>query len=581
MTRTLRSVAALLVLVVASACAVIPSSGPVTRVADDDGLDQSAVRYAPARPQAGASPEQIVRGYLDAMLAFPASSRTASAFLTPAAAQEWSASAGVRVYSTPEVAAVTETGNRGDLRNQPGGPVSVRLAFTDDAVLDRQGRYTRRDVPGAMTYSLEQVKGQWRIANPQAGLLVNRKFFADYFRPFTLYFFDRPGRRLVPEPVHLLGGDQLATTLVASLAGGIASDAAEATRTFVPPRRNLRPSVPVSDDGVADVEFIEDFRELSTSARERLSAQIVWTLRQVPGVEGVQILGGSTALSAGGDEVQPVQAWGGFGPSTVRGRAYAVVDDAVVEVDDGDLRPISGTWGDDAAGAQSVAVSEAGVAAVLPGRRQLRVSGRAGGDPQTIEGAGLLDPTWDSDGNLWLVDRAEGATRARIVDDGETRTLDAGPLAGLRVDAFGLSPDGSRYVVSGSGADAGRLLVGRVLRDAQDNVLGLGAPRQVFTTASSPRSVSWSSGTELIFLADSQAGVQVYRASIDGSETTSEVSRSGALLPEIEAETLVAGAGTSSVLYVTDRQDRLWFLGPDGDWTQVEAPPVTGLSAGR
>jgi hypothetical protein len=112
-------------------------------------------------------------------------------------------------------------------------------------------------------------------------------------------------------------------------------------------------------------------------------------------------------------------------------------------------------------------------------------------------------------------------------------------------------------------------------------VLGLGAPSQVFTTASSPRSASWSAATELVFLADSQAGVQVYQASIDGSETTSDVSRSGALLPDIEAETLVAGAGTSSVLSVTDRQDRLWFLGPGGDWTQIEAPPVTALSSGR
>ena len=56
-----RSLVALLVVVMASACAVIPSSGPVTKVADDDGLDQSAVRYTPARPLKGASPEQIVR----------------------------------------------------------------------------------------------------------------------------------------------------------------------------------------------------------------------------------------------------------------------------------------------------------------------------------------------------------------------------------------------------------------------------------------------------------------------------------------------------------------------------------------
>jgi hypothetical protein len=582
MTSCRRSLVALLVVVMASACAVIPSSGPVTKVADDDGLDQSAVRYTPARPLKGASPEQIVRGYLDAMLAFPASSRTASAFLTPEAGRRWTASAQVRIYSAPEVSAVAQSGNRGELRNQPGGPVSVRLGFTDDARLDRQGRYTRRAAPAALTYSLEQVKGEWRIANPQAGTLITRKFFDDYFQPFTLFFFDRPGRRLVPEPVHLLAGDQLATTLVASLAGGPRSDTTQATRTFVPPRRSLRPSVPVSEGGVADVEFTEDFRELSTSARERFSAQVVWTLRQVPGVEAIQILGGATALTAGGDEIQPVQAWGGFGPSTARGRAYAVVDDTVVEVDDGELRPISGTWGQDARGAGSVGVSEAGVAAVLAGGRQVRVTDRAGAKARTIEGTGLLGPDWDSEGNLWLVDRAAGRTRVRIVAGDDQREIAAEGLAGRRISTFELSPDGSRYVVTGTGTDAGQLLVGRVLRDVGDRVLGLSAPEPVYTTAASPRSASWSSGTQLIFLADSQAGVQVYQASIDGSETIGDVARSGALLPpDVEAETLVAGAGTSSVLYVTDRQDRLWFLGPEGDWSQVEGPPVTGLAFGR
>ncbi|MET0448027.1 MAG: GerMN domain-containing protein, partial [Aeromicrobium sp.] len=316
--RPVRYLVAVLVTTVASACAVIPSSGPVTRVADDEGLGQSAVRYAPARPIPGASPEQIVRGYLDAMLAFPVSSRTASAFLTPAAAEVWSASAQVRIYSGPEVAQTEEAGNRGELRNQPGGPVSVRLGFTEDAQLDRQGRYTRRAAPAALSYSLEQVDGEWRIANPQSGILIDRKFFADYFRPFELYFFDRPGRRLVPETVHLVSGDQLATTLVANLTGGPAPEGTDAIRTYVPARKSLRPSVPISDDGIADVEFTQDFGDLSSSAREHLSAQVVWTLRQVPGVEGVQIVGGSTALAAGGDEVQPIQAWGGFGPSTAR-----------------------------------------------------------------------------------------------------------------------------------------------------------------------------------------------------------------------------------------------------------------------
>ncbi|MET1037176.1 MAG: LpqB family beta-propeller domain-containing protein, partial [Aeromicrobium sp.] len=505
----------------------------------------------------------------------------ASAFLTPAAAETWSASEQVHVYSAPEVSLVQEEGNRGDLRNLPGGPVSVRLGFTEDALLDRQGRYTRRTGPAAMSYSLQQVGGEWRIANPQAGILVDRKFFTDYFRPFNLYFFDRPGRRLVPEPVHIVSGDQLATTLVASLTGGPSQEAGEATRTYVPSRRSLRPSVTISDEGVADVEFTQDFRDLSQSARDHLSAQVVWTLRQVPGVEAVQIVGGSTALTAGGDEIQPVQAWGGYGPSTARGRAYAVIDDAVVEIDDGVPRPINGAWGEDARGVRSVAVSEAGVAGVLPGSNEVRLTSRDGSAPRTITGDGFIGPDWDSDGVLWLVDRLAGRTRVQIVDGGEERVIDAGRLANLQVSNFTVSPDGARFAVTGRGADAGRLFVGRVLRDEDDRLLGLDDPRQVFTTAQAPRSASWSSTTELAFLADSQAGVQVYQAAIDGSDTTGEVARSGALLPDVEAQTLATGVGTSPALYVTDRQQRLWFLGADGTWRLVDSAAVTGLTFGR
>jgi hypothetical protein len=580
MTRVVRGFLLTVVAVAAvSSCAAIPSSGPVTRVADDGDLGQSAVRYSPANPQPGASPEQIVRGFLDAMLAYPTSSRTAAAFLTPAAARIWSASSQVRVYAAPEVSA-REPANRGGLRSEPHGGVRVRVGFTEEAQLDRQGRYSRRAVPADQSYSLQLVDGQWRIVNPQDGLLVTTKFFTDYFRPFNLFFFDRPGRRLVPEPVYLVAGDQLATTLVASLAVGPAREAIEAARTYVPSLGALRPSVPVSADGVADVEFTQDFRALSPSARDHLSAQIVWTLRQVPGIEGVQLLGGTTALTAGGDEVQPVQAWGGYGPTTARGRAYAVIDGAVVEIDGGQAKPISGSWGKDARGARYVAVSEAGVAGVLTGRDRVRLTSRDGADVRTITGSGFIAPDWDSDGVLWLVDRDAAGTRVRIVDGNGQRTVDAGKVADLRVDGFELSPDGSRYAVTGGGADTGTLYVGRVLRNAKDEILGLAAPHPVFTTASAPRQASWLSGTELAFLADSPAGVQVYQAAIDGSETTSEVSRS-ALLPDVGADALAIGPGSSPVLYITDRDHRLWSLDPDGSWTMLKTPEVTGLTFGR
>lgn len=564
-----------------SACVAIPSSGPVTKVADDGDLGQSAVRYSPARPLADATPEQIVRGYLDAMLAFPTSPRTASAFLTPAAADAWSSSSQVRVYTLPLVSEAQPLDDGSVPRDQPNGPMTVQIGFTEDAQLDQQGRYSRREGPASITYSLEQVEGEWRISNPQDGLLVNRKFFDDYYRPFNLYFFDRPGRRLVPDPVYVVVGDQLATTLVTSLTGGPAPDPDEAVRTYVPARSVLRPSVPVSPEGVADVQFGEDFADLTSSQRDHLSAQVVWTLRQVPEVEGVQLVGDATALTAGGDEVQPVQAWGGYGPSTARGRAYAVIDGRLDEIDDGDPEPISGEWGQNARGAEFVAVSESGVAGVLPGRDRLRLTARDGTSPRTVRGNRLIAPDWDSDGRLWVVDSTSAGTRVRVMTADDQNVIGIGGLSALDVRTFRISPDGTRYAVTAAGTAGGELFVGSVLRDAQDRVVGLADPVRVFTTATDPRSASWSSSTELSFLADSEAGVQIYQAAIDGSATTSEVSRSGALLPDVAADTLAVGQGGAPVLYVTDVQDRLWYLPDDGTWRLLNTPKVTGLTFGR
>lgn len=581
--RRMAALAAVAALLVVSACAGIPSSGPVTKVADDSGLGESTVRYSPARPVEGASPQQIVRGYLDAMLAYPASSGTATAFLTPAAAKGWSSSAGVRVYSSVGLSGPTlAAGEDGETTNKTRNPVEVETRFVEDARLDRQGHYTRRARPAEVTYRLERVDSEWRIANPQIGLLVSRKFFEDYFRPFNLFNFDRPGRRLVPDPVHLLVGDQLATGLLTSLARGPAGSSADALRTYVPPLDTLRPSVPVSDDGVADVEFSTDFSAMSESVQDHLSAQIVWTLRQVPEVSAVRLAGATSVISGnGGGTTQNVSSWGGYGPALARGHAYAISGDRLVQIDDDAIKPASGAWGRSARGAVSIGVSDDGVAGVLPGRNVVRVTNRRGTDARTFGGSRFITPQWDGEGNVWLVDHQGTRTRVRLAAGDRIRTLDTGRLARLDVATFALSPDGSRYAVTTRDAGGTSIRVGWVERDGKDRILGLGDPVEIFTPASSPRSLSWSSGTELSYLAETQSGRQVYTTAIDGSATSGGLSRGGALLPDVGASALAIGTGPTPNRYAADARNRLWFLAPGGSWRLLPGTKVTGLTYGR
>lgn len=579
--QSLRTLAVILMGLIVSACAGIPTSGPVTKVVDDAGFGESTVRYSPARPSRNASPQQIVSGYLDAMLAYPVSTGTAAAFLTPRGAKGWNPSDQVRIYSSSEVfGARPAARTSGDVDDGPDPSVDVRLGLVEDARLDRQGHFARQARPSEITYRLERVKGEWRIANPQAGVLVNRKFFDDYFRPFSIFFFDRPGERLVPDPVHLVVGDQLATSLVTSLSRGPRASDLAASRTYVPAVDALRPSVPISGDGVADVQFDTDLNRLAESVRDRLSAQVVWTLRQVPDIVTVRLTGGSTPLGEQAG-LQDVTSWGAFGPSIARGHAYAVADGAVVQIDEDDVRPLSGPWGRDARGARSIAVSDAGVAAVLGEGNVARITNRKGAAVRTVDGSRFITPRWDESGKVWLVDRDGARTRVRVVDGSDVTTLRAAGLARLDPSTFELSPDGARYAVTVGRGARSAIMVGSVLRSAKNEITGLADPYRVFTGAGSPSSATWSSGTRLSYLAASESGRQVYTSAIDGSATSGGVDRGDALLPDVGARTLAIGTGEGPARYVTDADNRLWYLPPGESWQRLPIKKVTGLTYGR
>jgi hypothetical protein len=549
-------------------CAAIPSSGPVTEVVDDTGFGQSTVRYSPALPTDGALPGEVVRGYLDAMLAYPSSTRTATAFLTPSAARRWNRQSGVTVYGDAQVAVPPEDGRT---RSDAGSTAVVTVDSAASGHLDAQGRYEQRRGRFGVEYRLEQVKGEWRITNPQPGLMVTEKFFDDYFRPFNLYFFDRPAGRLVAQPIHLLVEDGLAAALITALARG---DESAQTRTFVPRLDDLRATVPVSD-AVADVGFTAGSR--SASDVERLSAQVVWTLRQAPDVDGVRISVGTGAVQPRGAAVQPVTGWAEYGLAGDADAVHGLVDDQVVEVDGTDVSPISGPWGKGADGASAVAVTDERIALVAGDRETVRVATLDGDVQRSLDGTGLIDPASDVDGRFWLVDRPGGDTRVRVVGE-DVATLDASALSGLRVRSIDISPDGARYAVTvGSGAGSS-VQVGRVVRDAEGVATGLGTPSTVSGAAEEVRSAVWADAARVSFLADTESGIQVRTALIDGSAITG--STAGSLLPEVDTTRLVVGEGDTTS-YATDARGRLWHVGSRGTWLQVDTERIDSLVRSR
>ena len=97
----------------------------------------------------------------------------------------------------------------------------------------------------------------------------------------SLYFFDRTGQILVPESVFVPRGQQLASTLTTGLLAGPAGEPDRVTRTFIPDGLSLGLSVPISADGVAEIDArpVTPARAAPPPARLML-AQLAWTLRQ-------------------------------------------------------------------------------------------------------------------------------------------------------------------------------------------------------------------------------------------------------------------------------------------------------------
>ncbi|MDO9378611.1 MAG: LpqB family beta-propeller domain-containing protein [Nocardioidaceae bacterium] len=579
MTRLLRPLlATVLVALTAAGCVRIPDSGIVHTI--DDGVVDTgpSVRYEPPAPPAGGSPTDVVYGYLDAMLAFPVSVDVATEYLTPDAARTWRPDAGATIYRGPR--ATSESGT---------DVATATLSLSVDATLDARGRYagaggsTRES-----TWTLERVGGEWRIANPPDGLLIEQRFFESTYRPVSLYFLDASSSRLVEDPVFLPAGESLSTALVARLLRGPSGLLGGSARTAFPDGMRLDGSVPVRRDGVAEVDLSGDPGSLDQRRRELVSAQVVRTLGQVPGITGVRIDVGGAALDvAGVDRTQPVGAWTELDPPAGRGvgQVFAIRDDALVVVNGSTTAEFAGGL---AGGTSDVADFRVDPRlrriAVVPRSRDRVVVADIASEPDLVGpaaylGAAVLKPVWDAEERLWVADRVGGGSRLSVVTEGAVRRIALGGLADTRLEGFELSPDSSRMVLIARTSDrAQRVYVASVVADEDGAPIGIADVKPLPLASAGlgqVRSVAWRSATSVVALASAgTSSPQSYVARVDGSSVTGGSLTGDSLLGDVGADRVLASGSESTPIYIGDRDQRLWLRDASGRWQRVAGGPL-------
>lgn len=542
-----------------AACSTVPQTSATVQIPQTGRPPAPEVGIEPLSPEPGATAEEIVRGFVDAAASTQAGHPVAREHLTAEAAGTWTDEGGISVIS-PDYASVTTDAGSVRITADLIGNVDERGIFS----VAGSGLFTRE-------YLLEEVEGEWRIANPPAGLVMLEPDFARLYDRRLIYFLDPTGTRVVPDPRYLITGDAQPTTLLYRLLEGPSAVLNAGVRNALSGDVQLRSTVEV--DGQ---EAVVDLTGLGTDPAPvlaEISAQVVWTLRQL-GIRSVEVrVDGDLVRLDNVPAQQTVDDWASFNPDAVP------VDAVGHYIDDRTLRvapsgePTPGAAGAGAGGGLTSAAVKADVTTgelaflvgvrSAQGRQQL-VAGPYGGElAPVLEGSSFSTPTVAAPrAEVWTV--RDGSEVVRVQPGSVPQAVSAPTLAGLgRAEVLQLSPDGVRAALVIEGPEGTTLYIGTVVREEEGGV-ALRDLRAITPSLSQVVDVAWRDSEDLYVLAGSAGEDQVvpYVVSVDGWDLT-EVPVSG--LPSEPAS--IAAAPTRPPLVSAGRT--IWQLS-GGTWVTLE-----------
>jgi len=509
------SAIALTVVTVISGCATLPSSitaqvpttGPIEQgeLVGVDPEDQF-IRVIAREPRQGMSPTEIVTGFLDASASFEDGHAVARTYLTPEASRTWDTNAGVTVYDGLPILTTM------------GSAVSMRAPNT--GTIASSGRFTVA-APGSevrTSFFLQEIDGEWRISRVPQGLLLSQADVDRAFRSFNVYFFNPDFSMLVPDPRMVpVIGPGLATTLVRRLISGPTSWLQPAVRTGFPVGVSLAIEAVTIEAGVARVDLTSNVLDADDRTRVALSQQLVWTLRQLPDVQAVDISAGGQLFTVPGVvNPQPRDAWPTVDPNTMEpgARGYVTRPEGVVALGVDDVTPVPGPAGTGEVVLVDLAVSpdSSSLSGIDPEGAVWR--SRLADDATLIrvrdEGrASAL--AYDGVDSVWVVDADEGLFT--VSSAGLSSAITVQGLSGRAVIQSVLpSRDGTRAAMIVRRGPRTELLLARVVRSSVSaSGITIEAPVRVESRLAEVTDIAWSSADTLTVIGSESAGsIQVF-----------------------------------------------------------------------
>lgn len=507
--------------------AQVPTSGPIQQGAQVTGsnVDQF-IRVIARPPSPGMSATQVVQGFLEASASFDGNHAVAREYLTAEASARWDSSSQVLVYE-------------GAPSLSESGP-SVRVRATQVGRIAANGRY-EVDAPGAeatATFRIVETDAGLRIDGLPSGLFLSQTDVDRAFRSYALYFFNPTFDILVPDARMLpVVGPGLATTLVRRLLEGPNNWLRPAVRTGFPDGVDLNIDAVLVDGGVARVDLNSSVQLADDAARRALSQQLVWTLRQLPDVQSVDVTAaGQPFFVTGVGNPQSRDAWPEVDPAGLPPNAAAYVASTIGVrqlTDDGTI-PIAGQ-----AGTREPLLTDIAVSLDATRIAGIDVDGRvwagaiSAGSP-LFEFDELTSPVrlaYDGDVNLWAVDDA--GTLALYSPSGRAFPIAVEGLSPSDVLTAAVpSRDGTRAALLVNSGQRSYVLLGRIVRASAAGRVGITVhdPIRVESRLVEAVDVAWSSADSLAALGSESAGsLQVFEINIGRGSVTAQGAPEGPL----------------------------------------------------
>jgi hypothetical protein len=542
-------VAAAGLLLMLTACGLpLPSGVHAPGDVADPQQQPGDIQVLPPGPRAGATPEQEVRDFFGAQSNPDRGHAGARAFLSPALQRAWDDTGPVSVFAGDLKVTVVRTG-------------LLQVTASIIGRIGADGSYSPDRVPYSDVVRVAQVGGRWVLTAVPNGLLLSVADRDRSFRARSTYFLapavGRPPAptHLVPDPIFIPVTADPADALVRRLLGGASTSLGSSVSTAFPPHTRLLQAVSTGASGDVTVNLSPEAARVPEVVKERMSAQLVWTLRQIPVFSKLRLRANGRDMTpgrtGGTGGVQDRGDWASYDPDGLPTRtpAYFVAARALHTLDervpDKPVPPVSRPPVDAAAvstdGRQLAVVTRTAAA------DELRTGPIEGPLTLRLRASHLSDLTWGSgEQGLWFLAGGRLMLAPTAGAPGEV-TVEAlarfGPIHRLRV-----SRDGVRVgLVMGSG-QVRRLVVGRVsVGDGRTQVVALHA---VAPDVDAVQDLAWDSATSLVVLGRFSGVVAPIHITVDGSQVAPVV-RYGFLEPGTDPIALAAAPDRPLIVAVT------------------------------